>query len=128
MFPKWSISTKDWGNPAWRLLHYLSFCFPDEPTVQDRENYQQFIHSFQRVIPCGSCRKHFKHLLKEHPVDVRSRDQFIQWAIRIHNLVNQRLKKPIMTEEQVVEEYSRPNDSSWFIGAGVMLMGLLQLF
>ena len=52
--------TTVWGPPMWHYLHTMSFNYPIEPTVDDKNNYRNFILSLQNVLPCKYCRMNLK--------------------------------------------------------------------
>ena len=45
-------------------------------------------------IDVGSAR-HFQGVLEKNPPDVKNRESVSQWTCKVHNLVNERLNKPI---------------------------------
>ena len=49
-----------WGPNAWLFLHTVTFNYPKNPTVIDRNNYYDFFNSLQNVLPCPKCQEHFK--------------------------------------------------------------------
>ena len=130
-FPTWEIGTSDWGPVTWQTLHYLTFCFPLQPTEEDRARYRAFFASFAAVIPCTTCAGHFRELLDKYPIDLRSRDHLVRWLIRCHNDVNHRLGKSVLTETEIVAAFRhRPATftDGLLLGAGlVCLVGLLRV-
>jgi FAD-linked sulfhydryl oxidase len=83
------------GNAGWRLLHTISVKFPVKPTMEDQQDYLDFIRLFAQFYPCGDCARHFQRLLVKLPPRVGSREEVIHWTCEAHNLVNERLGKPI---------------------------------
>ena len=83
------------GRSAWRLLHTMAGKFPHEPTKDEQTALRDFIYLFARLYPCGDCASHFKLVLEKHPPDVTDRGSITQWACKVHNVVNERLKKPV---------------------------------
>ena len=96
-----------WGPPAWLFLHSITFNFPHNPTANDRQNYNNFFYSLQKVIPCPKCRRHYSENLKKIPIRLQSRDDLIRWLIDIHNAVNKSTNKPTMSYEDVYEKYDK---------------------
>ena len=68
-------------NP-WKALHTL------EPTP---DAYQQWLRT--SVPSCGDCRAHWKQITTENPPDY---DNWFSWTVKVHNLVNERIGKPVM--------------------------------
>jgi FAD-linked sulfhydryl oxidase len=83
------------GRATWKFLHTMMARFPDEPSVADRTALETFIHLFGRLYPCGECAGHFRKLLAEYPPQTSSRNAAAGWLCFAHNLVNERLEKPI---------------------------------
>ena len=85
-----------WGKYVWFILHMISFNYPLHPTLEDKQNYYNFVMSLRFVLPCGACRKNFSKKLLKHPLTMKSlknRRNFSKWMFSIHNLVNRDLKK-----------------------------------
>ena len=62
----------------------------------DMNGLKAFIESYQHVLPCGGCRMHFSQLLNELPFP-EDKSLVFKWSVDVHNIVNIRLGKPIMT-------------------------------
>ena len=86
-----------WGPPAWYFLHSVTLNYPDNPTYIDQQNYKQFFHSLEYILPCKKCALNYKKNMEEIPIDdfLSSKDLLIEWLINIHNKVNYELNKPI---------------------------------
>ncbi|KAJ3036892.1 hypothetical protein HDV00_002235 [Rhizophlyctis rosea] len=83
------------GRSSWRLLHTMAAKFPPSPSRDEQEAFLDFIYLFARLYPCGDCASHFQLVLQNHPPNVTSREGATQWACEAHNVVNERLGKPI---------------------------------
>lgn len=59
-----------------------------------------FLQSLGRVLPCKKCRPNYEKYISDHPFDLRSRDHLVRWMIDLHNDVNKRLGKPILSYEE----------------------------
>ena len=94
-----------WGPSAWLFLHSITFQYPEEPTMADKENYKQFFNSLQNILPCPKCRDHYQKNIQDFPIQLNSRDELIQWLINIHNNVNQSNNKGILSYEDVKKVY-----------------------
>ncbi|KAJ2997128.1 hypothetical protein HDV02_005869 [Globomyces sp. JEL0801] len=84
------------GRSAWHLLHTMSVKFPLEPSNQEQQAYLDFVRLFSQLYPCGECASHFQSLLARHPPRTSSRHEVVQWTCEVHNMVNERLEKPIV--------------------------------
>ena len=88
--------TNTWGPPLWHFLHTMSFNYPVNPSLEDKNNYRNFILSLQNILPCGACRKNLKTNLRQLPLnmsDMASRETFSRYIYSLHELVNRMLKK-----------------------------------
>ena len=61
------------------------------------------------LIPCPMCREHYKEHLKKLPLSphLDRRDDLFRWTVQLHNEVNVMLKKPIVTETESINFYTR---------------------
>lgn len=98
--------TQFFGPCAWKLLHSVSFTFPDNPSEEQKENYLSFIHALSKVLPCPECQKDMQEYLRENTVDVSSRSKFSTWCVDFHNHVNQKLGKRSVPYEEIARRYS----------------------
>ncbi|NDE13988.1 hypothetical protein EBZ80_03565 [bacterium] len=93
-----------WGSPAWVFLHCVAGTFPERPTAADRANYLRFFSCLQDVLPCRLCRKHYGAFLRRFPPDIEDRRSLKEWAVRIHDYVNARLKKRVIRDCDTADE------------------------
>lgn len=93
------------GRATWKFLHTMAARFPEEPTASDRTALETFIHLFGRLYPCGECARHFRQLLAEYPPQTSSRNAAAGWLCFAHNVVNERLDKPIFDCNEIGDFY-----------------------
>ena len=82
------MMTSIWGPALWHTLHTISFNYPVNPTVEQKENYYNFIIGLKNILPCGACRENFINNLKKLPLtmkDLKSRETFSRWVSVIRN-------------------------------------------
>lgn len=92
-----NIDPKIWGPICWKLLEYITFTYPVNPTEEDKTNIRNFFTALQHVLPCQKCRNNYGIHLKKYPLDekaVSSQKYLITWLINIHNEVNIMNGKP----------------------------------
>lgn len=98
-----------WGPSAWHFMHTMSFNYPVNPSIQDKQHYREYILNLVNVLPCGKCRKNLKENFKKLPlqkIHMMSRHSFSRYVYDLHELVNHMLgKKSGLTYEQVKERY-----------------------
>jgi len=103
-----SINSDFWGSSGWKLLHYITLSYPDNPTAIDKKNMKNFFASFQTVIPCKTCATNFKKHMTKYPLTdniLSSRRNLVHWLIDIHNEVNKLLGKPILSYAKALSLY-----------------------
>lgn len=79
--------------------------FPEKPTPDDQVALKTFITLFSRLYPCGECAGHFQKLIAKYPPQVSSRNAAAGWLCFAHNIVNERLKKPIFDCNKIGDFY-----------------------
>jgi Erv1 / Alr family len=85
-----------WGPRLWGTLHTLCLTGTITP---------EFVQEFANVIPCPSCAMHFRDLLEAYPFE-KALDKF-EWSVFLHNQVNDRLGKPVLSVEKASEIWSQ---------------------
>lgn len=78
----------------WKLLHTYQY--------ESEENTKIWFESWKSKISCGNCKAHLEELLKILPVDYSSKEGFFKWTVEIHNMVNKKLEKPIISVEEAL--------------------------
>lgn len=69
------------GNASWKLFHTILARYPDEPSDQERNTLENYIHLFAQVYPCGDCARHFTKLLAKHPPQTKNRKTAALWGL-----------------------------------------------
>lgn len=88
-----SISrSESYTSNLWGLLHTYKH--------KSKEETQKWLEEWKNKLSCGRCKKHYEELVKENPIDF---ENFFEWGVKIHNLVNNKLNKPEVTVEQARE-------------------------
>lgn len=92
------IRPEVWGPLLWGAIH--TTCLTGTAT-------SEFMNALADALPCPSCSTHFKELLIEFPFP-ESNDPTIlfQWSVNVHNRVNARIGKPIVTMEQALQRWT----------------------
>lgn len=88
--------TTVWGPSTWHLLHTMSFNYPVNPTLEDKQNYRNFILNLKNVLPCKYCRINLKTNFKQLPLkisDMKNRESFSRYIYNLHELINKMLHK-----------------------------------
>lgn len=70
-------------------------------------NDDPFIQGIQATIPCGDCKQHFAQLLSDDvPVWTANNFDYFAYTVEIHNQVNEKLGKSVMTLEDARKLYA----------------------
>lgn len=88
---------ESWGPACWRTMHTMAAGFPlDNPSDIVALSFVAHFESMRSTLPCEVCRSHFAEYLDKNPVaeHVASREAICRWTMRLHNSVNERLRKP----------------------------------
>lgn len=99
-----------WGPHGWKFLHYITLGYPNMPRDDDIEKYRNFINYFKEVIPCSICKNHFIEHLEIHQLTdevLSSRINFVNWGIDMHNEVNKKNNKKVLSYDEGYNEILR---------------------
>jgi hypothetical protein len=100
--PQYDPETTVWGPSMWIVLHTLA----EFSTNLDLWN--PILTRLTTDIPCVICREHFTTYLQSHPVDTMNPVSIVNWFFILHNDVNQRINKQILTSIPSFDSY-RPS-------------------
>jgi len=87
-------TVEELGRCAWTWLHSVAANYAEEPTLDEQKGMANLVFNFARFYPCRECASNLKTELGEMPPVVETRRAFEQWLCKLHNKVNERLKKP----------------------------------
>ena len=93
-----------WGPLQWMTLHQIARGYPrSNPTDAQRKAFVSYATSLAEIMPCSKCAQHWKLIAPtaEHATD--SRYTALKWTIDVHNAVNARLHKPVLTYAEAVQ-------------------------
>lgn len=106
---KFSSDPKKWGSSGWKFLHTIAMYYPDEPTEMDRQHYKMFFLTLPHVLPCVACQEHLLEYMSRHIHTFNhafeNRFTLTMWLIDVHNAVNKRLNKRIVSYKQVISQH-----------------------
>jgi len=88
-----------WGPPMWFFLHTSAFTYPIYPNEITKKKYYDFFQNLHLFIPIESMGSHFSKLLDEYPLApyLDNRESLTRWVWFIHNKINQKLEKPMIS-------------------------------
>mgnify|MGYP006081118651 CR=1 FL=1 len=91
--------TSRWGPVYWKYIHMITNEYPDNPNDNEINNHYELIQKFMDTIPCPICKRDIRRLINNHKLKaaLKSRNTFMKYFWNIHNLVNKKLYKPILS-------------------------------
>ena len=97
-----------WGPPLWREMHLKSFSYPNFPRLEDKSRISRYFNNIIHRLPCEKCKIHYETELYVNPVEfnVDSREEISRWLVNLHNNVNIRLGKPVVSYTKAVKMYT----------------------
>ena len=98
--PGIAISINRWGPSFWRILNYIVFV----SDALSPELMVKVLKLIAQLVPCPSCAAHFSEYINNYNFsEIKTRDEMITWLVTCHNAVNDRTKKPTLTQEHVAD-------------------------
>ena len=105
-YPKLNnIAPHVWGPHAWKFMHAVALTYPEQPSKEEKQAAFNFFTSLQYLLPCESCKLNYVKELKMFPIEdaLTSKQKLNEWLAALHNSVNERLKKTVMSTEQILQ-------------------------
>lgn len=94
-----------WTYLTWLMYHLISL----QMNHQDKIKYIGFFKSFQILVPCGYCKKHYNRLLSNANMNIQKNvynNNLFHWTIDIHSNINKRNYKKIWCYKEAKKYYS----------------------
>ena len=110
---------KVWGPPLWRMLHTITFKYPNVIDVTNpnhlaiAKKVKQIFVGLQKTIPCKACKVSYSKFYKYDPINtyLGNMNALSRWLYRLHNRVNAKLRKQELDlfkrSLHQLDEYSR---------------------
>lgn len=96
------------GPSFWFTLHNGAVSYPENPSAYVKAGMIQLIRNLPLLIPCKTpCREHFYDYVNRSDLNsaVASRENLFRFFVNIHNIVNSRYGKEIVTLAEAKEMY-----------------------
>ena len=89
------MDTRFWGPSGWKLLHLITYGYPINPTLQQKQDFGLFFNALKYILPCKYCRKSLEKFYKQLPIQehLSSKETLTTWFFEIHNKVNNKLRR-----------------------------------
>jgi hypothetical protein len=96
-----------WGPHYWFFLHTIAISYPKYPNTITKKKYYEFIQNLPMFFPNENIASEFSNLIETYPVApyLDCQDAFIRWVHFIHNKINEKLEKPVITLNQFYVKY-----------------------
>jgi hypothetical protein len=105
----WSNDPKQWGPHLWFYLHTAAMNYPLKPSSEQQKGMKEWLCSLKWTIPCKDCSNHYGSYIESHKSELNSvcsnRDSLFEFLVKIHNKVNARSGKPIISVEDAKKMY-----------------------
>ncbi len=103
------IDPKRWGKSTWDYFHHITFGYPNEPSIEDKNMYGNWCNVFGSTLPCGTCRDSYKLLASYSPAALNdnifeNKHSFIKWGWLMHKEVSKKLNKEYMTFDKFIHK------------------------
>lgn len=106
---EWEKDPKIWGPHLWMYMHYAAANYPKYPTENDINEMVEWLCTLPVTIPCQNCRFHYKKYIDKEKPRLREicsrRDTLFNFLVDVHNKVNERNNKKIISYEEARELY-----------------------
>ena len=91
-------------------MHYAAASYPVNPIEKQIQEMKSWLECLATTIPCKDCAKHFAAYIEKHKHQLydicSSRHNLFHFLVDIHNKVNERLGRPIMSYENAYKLYN----------------------
>ena len=97
-----------WGPMTWKVLHCITYYYPHNPSKEIKNLYIDFFNNTViGILPCPLCQLHFLKQLRGRPIHnhLNDRVSLCRWLIDLHNNVNKRNRKRVITYEEADKIY-----------------------
>lgn len=98
---QFNVDPSVWGPHMWATIHTLALKADSDAEVGP---YLEFINSLLFLLPCDSCRADFTKWYSIHGDPLLG--QAFEWSVKLHNYVNAKLNKPVVTEIQARTQWN----------------------
>ncbi|MGL4356644.1 MAG: FAD-linked sulfhydryl oxidase [Aeromonas popoffii] len=95
------------GPAMWFTFHNGAVLYPKHPHPCTKYGMKQLLINMPLMIPCLNCKEHFYNFIRNADLDkaVSSRDELFKFWVDVHNYVNGRYGKPIVSLEEAKQLY-----------------------
>lgn len=98
-----NLTIDNWGPAYWKVIHKICFSLPQGSlNGTEKKNILIFFSAIRFLVPCPECKSHLTKFLTEQPLykNYSTGKSVAEWACNLHNSVNQRLGKKIVSFQE----------------------------
>jgi len=101
------LDPKIWGPRYWFTIHNICQNYPLTPNAVTKKKYYDFIQNLPIFLPDHDIGDEFARILDKYPLGpyLETRDALCKWVHFIHNIINKKLNKPIISYEKYILNY-----------------------
>jgi hypothetical protein len=105
------MTPEEWGPPLWYKMHMITFNY--NPKKDNKKDVIEYFENIKNVLPCENCKRHYENYMIARPLKyyLETRDDLVHWLIDLHNEVNSRTGKQILSYKEVRAIYESPYPS-----------------
>ncbi len=78
-----------WGPQFWKTYDIIVETFPERPSEKQQQAARAFFESQKHLIPCKKCARHYKDILRKHPVKTKNRESLQKWLVILKERVKE---------------------------------------
>ena len=121
------MTPDEWGPPLWYQMHMKTFNY--NPRIDNARDIMDYFENIKEVLPCEKCKRHYSNYLLARPVKfyTTTRDDLIHWLIDLHNEINSRTGKKILSYAEARALYESPSDDGGGVLSLIVVLLLLLL-
>ena len=106
-----------WGPVQWQALHQMARGYPRQnPTEEQKKALVTYVTALGDLLPCHYCSMHWKQIAPTIETATGSRHDVLKWTIDVHNSVNARLHKPVLSYADAVKDIESRCAGNMFSG------------
>uniref|UniRef100_A0A6C0FIR7 thiol oxidase n=1 Tax=viral metagenome TaxID=1070528 RepID=A0A6C0FIR7_9ZZZZ len=108
------LDSKIWGPHYWFFLHTAAMSYPVTPNDTVKKKFYEFIQNFPLFIPDPKISASFTTILDTYPVSpyLDSKDSLVRWTHFIHNKINKKLEKDVISLEKFYTSYYKQYETT----------------
>jgi hypothetical protein len=100
-------SKYNWGTHLWNYIHTITII--DFVSEQDNLYHSTIAYNVLKNLQftCKKCQKEYEEELKNIDINLLSKSMYLfEWSWNLHNKINNKLNKNIITYEEALELHS----------------------